>query len=327
MRTSSKVAITMALAALLSAPIHAQDSRLDLAGIGGFAVTPDNVTLIIAVTSKTELVYYDTVAGKESKRVKVEFQPTRMALSGNVLFVAQKGSGIVHILDAANGKELKTAKTGAPIKDVAALSAKPIAIVTNANREVYVVDDKGGSSKAAGVQGDYVAVDPSAGAFICTTVNGRVRSDLFKYVVDGKELKSGENMPGAGVNISGLAVSPDGQQVAVVAGGGYVEQGSRKRHYSVPVYSTSELKTMLGEMETTPYPSGVAYHPTQPLAAAMNGGSGSLFNTKSFAGTKKIEAAKAGTVTVLAFVGKGKKLAIGTTNGDVSTVTFMEIAE
>jgi DNA-binding beta-propeller fold protein YncE len=320
------VLLAAALLAGTGSTAAAADGRFELAGVGGFVMTPDNVTLIVSETSKTRLVYFDTVAGKETKKVSVDFQPTRLAISGNTLFVAQKGGGVVHILDADSGKEVKNAKTGGPVKDIAALSSKPIAFATNSNREVYRIDSKGAATKLQGVQGDFVTVDP-AGAFICTTVLGRVRADLFKYTIDGKDLKQSDDLQRPAVNPKGVLISPDGQQVAVLAGGGYDEAGSRRRHYAVPIYSTSELKTMLGEMETGPFPSAIAYHPTQPLAAAVKGDGGSLFDTKSFAAKKKLQAPKAGEPTVLAFGGNGKKLIYGTTNGDVTILAFQDLAD
>src|ERR1051325_6475084 len=70
-----------------------QEPTFNLAGIGGGAASPDNVTLVVSLTSKADLVYIDTVAGKETKRVSVDFQPTLVAWSGKVLFVGQKSSG------------------------------------------------------------------------------------------------------------------------------------------------------------------------------------------------------------------------------------------
>src|SRR5438128_748327 len=87
---------------------HGQGATFNLPAMGGFAVSPDSTTLAVSLTAKTELVFFDTVAGKETKRVTVEFQPTQMAWGNNVLFVAQKSSGVVHILDATSGKELAT---------------------------------------------------------------------------------------------------------------------------------------------------------------------------------------------------------------------------
>src|SRR5689334_16669775 len=80
--------------------------KFDLPAIGGGSASPDGSTLVVSLTTKTQLVYYDTAAGKEAKRVTVEFQPTAVAWGGKVLFVAQKASGLVHVLDAATGKEV-----------------------------------------------------------------------------------------------------------------------------------------------------------------------------------------------------------------------------
>ena len=66
----------------------AQDAQFELAAIGGAAISPDNTTLVVSQTTKTELVYFDTVAGKETKRVKVEFQPTELVWGDKAIFAA-----------------------------------------------------------------------------------------------------------------------------------------------------------------------------------------------------------------------------------------------
>src|SRR5262245_48530701 len=86
-----------------------EEAKFDLPAMGGFAVSPDNSTLVVSLTAKTELAFFDTLAGKETKRVTVEFQPTQMVWSDKVIFAAQKASGQVHLLDAESGKELAVA--------------------------------------------------------------------------------------------------------------------------------------------------------------------------------------------------------------------------
>src|SRR5437879_2108388 len=97
---------------------HGQEATFQLPAMGGFAVSPDNSKLVVSLTAKTELVYFDTVACKETKRVAVEFQPTQMAWGDKVLFVAQKASGLVHVLDADSGKELATGNANGPVRNL-----------------------------------------------------------------------------------------------------------------------------------------------------------------------------------------------------------------
>jgi hypothetical protein len=77
------------LAALVFVSAGRSDDQFDLAAIGGSAVSPDNTVLVVSQPAKTELVYIDTVAGKELKRVKVEFQPTELVWGDKVIFAAQ----------------------------------------------------------------------------------------------------------------------------------------------------------------------------------------------------------------------------------------------
>jgi WD40 repeat protein len=126
---------------------NGQEATFTLPGMGGYAVSPDNSTLVVSVTSKAELVYYDTLASKETKRVTVDFQPTQMVWSDKVLFVARKSSGVVHIVDANSGKELATGNASGPVRNLTV--AKGICYASTSNREVYSIDSKGKSTKTA----------------------------------------------------------------------------------------------------------------------------------------------------------------------------------
>src|SRR5437899_7304991 len=95
-----RVALVTVVAAVCFNVSQGGETKFNLPAMGGFAVSPDNSTLVVSLTAKAELVFYDTIAGKEKKRVTVEFQPTQMVWGDKVLFVAQKASGQVHILDA-----------------------------------------------------------------------------------------------------------------------------------------------------------------------------------------------------------------------------------
>ena len=70
-----------------------------LPSVGGWVMTTDNIALIVSVPSKGELVYFDTVNDKEAKRVEVDFQPTALALQGQTLFAASKGSSEIYALN------------------------------------------------------------------------------------------------------------------------------------------------------------------------------------------------------------------------------------
>ena len=253
-----------------------QEAKFDLPAMGGFAVSPDNSTLIVSLTAKTELVYFDTKAGKETKRVTVKFQPTELGWHGKVLFAAQKASGQVHILDAESGKELATGNAGGPVRNI--VLVKGICFASNDSRQVYAIDAKGKSTKTD-ASGSFIAADPK-GAFVCTVVDGRARTDIMKYTVDGTKLqlagtlqgKVGASLP----NVQAAQDSADGKLVGVVAGGGWADV-DRKQHYGVPLYGTADMTSQLGDLETGAYPSGCIFHPVLPLVFACTGKQGSVF--------------------------------------------------
>jgi hypothetical protein len=291
--------------------------------MGGYAVSPDNSTLVVSLTAKTELVYYDTVAGKETKRVTLEFQPTQMVWGDKVLFVGQKASGIIHIVDATSGKELATGNANTAVRNLTV--AKGICFASTSNREVHAIDAKGKSTKTS-AQGTFIAADPK-GEFVYTVIDGKATTDITKYAVNGSQLTATglffRSLRASLINVKGMGVSMDGKQFGVVAGGGWSDL-ERKRHYSVPLYSTEDMKSQLGELECGAYPSGMAVHPVLPLIFACNGKDGAVFNAKSYAAGQKFTSPRDAAPSVLAFVGRGQKLAWGT-SGDAGVLKLYDL--
>jgi len=320
--------IALALVLLVANRSYAEDAKFELPAMGGFAVAPDGVTLVVSLTAKTELVYFDTDAGKETKRVTVDFQPTVLAWGDKILFVGQKGSGVVHILDADTGKELGTGKAESPIRNLVVV--KGICFASTTNRQVVAIDAKGNTTKTD-AQGTFIAADPKGG-FVYTCIDGKATTDVMKYAVKGTKLTQQKeffrSLRASLINVQGLQISADGKAFGVVAGGGWADQ-ERKKHYGVPLYNTEDMKSQLGELETGPYPSGFAVHPDLPLLFACTGKDGSIFNAKSYASVQKITAPTstpgAASPPVLAFVAKGKKLAWGTNSKDNGVLKFYDV--
>jgi hypothetical protein len=320
--------VALAAVLLLANSTYGEDTKLDLPAMGGGTVSPDGVTLVVSLTAKAELVYIDTVAGKEDKRFTLEFQPTQLAWGDKVLFVAQKGSGVVHVIDAATGKELASGKTESPVRNLVVV--KGICFSSSTNRQVFAIDAKGTVAKTD-AQGTFIAADPKAD-FVYTVIDGKATTDVYKYAVKDTKLTQEKvffrSLRTSLINVQAVAVTADGKAFGVVAGGGWADE-EKKRHYGIPLYNTEDMKSQLGELETGAYPSGFAVHPDQPLLFGCNGKEGSTFNAKSYVPVQKFaapkEAAGATTPSVLAFVAKGKKLAWGTTSGDAGILKLYEL--
>jgi hypothetical protein len=329
MKSRSSVGwVALAVALLLANSSYGEDTKLDLPAMGGFAVSPDGATLVVSLTAKAELVYVDTGAGKEGKRVSLEFQPTILAWGDKVLFAAQKGSGVVHVLDADTGKELASGKAEAPIRNLVVV--KGICFGSTTNRQVFAIDAKGTTTKTE-AQGTFIATAPKS-EIVYTAIDGKATTDVYKYTVKGtkltKEKEFFRSLRTSLVNVQGLQVTADGKAFGVVAGGGWADQ-DRKRHYGIPLYDTGDMKSQLGELETGAYPSGFIAHPDEPFLFACTGSEGSLFKAKAFTSVQKftapVKAAGAAPPPVLAFVAKGKKLAWGTNSKDTGVLKLYDL--
>src|SRR5262249_17253721 len=207
---------------------------------------------------------------------------------------------------------------------------KGTCFASTSNREVYAINAKGASTKTS-AQGTFIAADPK-GDFVYTCIDGKATTDITNYKVDGANLTNTgaffRSLRASLINVQAIGISADGKQFGVVAGGGWADL-ERKRHYSVPLYSTDDMKSQLGEMETGAYPCGMAAHPVLPLMFACNGNQGAVFSTKSYAGSQKFTAPQetrgAAAPNVLAFVGRGQKLAWGTSSGDAGVLKLYDL--
>src|SRR5262245_62228448 len=104
----TRLILTGLLLAALATPAAADPidgTMLPLPAPGGWVMMPDGVTLIVSQPEKGELVYFDTVAEQEAKRVEVDFKPGAMAVQGDTLYVGAKGASMVYALDAKTGKQ------------------------------------------------------------------------------------------------------------------------------------------------------------------------------------------------------------------------------
>jgi hypothetical protein len=209
------------------------NAEFELAGVGGFAMSPDNTTLVVGLNQKTELVYIDTVAGKELKRVAVEFAPGVMAWQDKLLFVSQKTGGVVHVLDADTGKETGTAAVGSTVRNLTCHPKQGPAFATNINGELWMFDARGKAKQIQGGKAHVAAIDPTEGKALYIAQELRVRTDLVKFTVTDTGVRLDSTMQNAcGTNLYAIFVTGDGKQVGVSAGAGYDESGSRKRHYA-----------------------------------------------------------------------------------------------
>jgi hypothetical protein len=259
-------------------------------------MTPDNTTLIVSVPSAAQLVYYDTVANREIKKVNVDFQPTVLALQGRTLFAGARGSAIVHALDADSGKESGTINIpGPPLQALACHPAQGNLFAANTENRVFCLNPQQGTATPTTARGAQLAVDPQTGAFLYTGTpipfrdqmevrdgpGGSLiftfdkkggRATLLKYAIQDTALKLVAGNDNGAINGKGMALSPDGTRLAMAGGGGWRSKTDPKANYAIAVFGTADLQTMLGQVEVGPFPENIAFHPALDLGVAQRGG-------------------------------------------------------
>jgi hypothetical protein len=308
------------------------DATFPLKGVGGATMTPDNKTLVVSVPHQAALIFYDTLADKETKRLEVDFQPTHLAAQNGKLFAAVKGSAAVRVLDAATGKELQSVKLpGEPLIALGCHPSKGLLYAVNSNNEVFAIDPDKGTSAKTGAKGQLLVVDPVDGKWVYTGIQkpiqeklvfeegpgGKVlislaqanlRAVMLKYAVSDRDLKLVAANENAAINGKDMAVSGDGKRIAMAGGGGWRGVNDPKTSYSVAAFETSDMVSQLGLVETGPYPSGVAFHPVLNYGAAFNRTEVTLFSSKSFVKRDALKPAGRASYATMMFGGQGTKL-------------------
>src|SRR5262249_45204739 len=132
---------------------------------GGWVMLPDNVTLVVSQPEKAELVYFDTVADRQVKRVECDFQPGPLAVQGETLFAAARGSSQVYSLDARTGKVRKEYGLGSDAVAHLACGAKDgLLYASTAKFTVLAVDPATGAGPPTRAQGPFLAGGPGGEA-------------------------------------------------------------------------------------------------------------------------------------------------------------------
>jgi hypothetical protein len=313
-------------------------ARFTVPRIGGAVVLADNITLVASLTADGKLGYFDTLADKELKRVEVDFKPTVLARQGDRIFAVAKGTAIVHVLSAATGKEVKEIKVpGEPIQALACNPGSGLLYSANLNNEVHAIDTDKGTVTATKAKGQLLVVDAAEGKYVyagiqkpiqdrlvvervgeklvISTATANLRALMLKYEVTGSDLKLVAVNDNAAINGRGMGVSPDGKKVAMAGGGGWRSKTDPKANYAIAVFDTSDISTMLGQVETGAYPVQIAFHPVLNLGAAFRDGEGGLiiFNGKSFAKKESFKTTDKGYPDILLFAGQGTKVVYAAT--------------
>lgn len=311
---------------------------------GGWALTADGSTLVVSQPDKGELVFFDTLAEREVKRVAVEFKPGPMAVQGDTLYVGAKGASLVYALDAKTGKQKKEIELGGEaVAHLACHPTKGPVYASTVTYQVFSIDPAGGKATKTRAVGDFLAVDPTDGNTLFTGVQppldeteifvqdlpgGKIRvfvdtwgrrAFILKYTADANAkggLKLASAQANAAVNAYTLAVTPDGKKVMMTSGGGWRPPavGGTGGGYVCAAFSTDKLESRVGE---APSGTNMAFHPVLNLGVLnQNGRVLQLFNPKSLVAGKAFEVAKGADARPLlvTFAAKGTKIVLW--NGD-----------
>ena len=123
--TPSRTLLAALVALAPVAPAPAQPPAPDEPAVfrvppgGGWVMTPDLVTLVLAFPEDGRLVYLDTVSNTVTTVAGLDFKPGALALQGQTLFAATSGSALVYALDLPTAKVTKEFNVGGAARGAA----------------------------------------------------------------------------------------------------------------------------------------------------------------------------------------------------------------
>lgn len=306
-----------------------------VASVGDLVVLPDAKTLVVSVPSAGQLLYYDTVEKKELKKFEMDFQPAVMAVQGTKLFVANKGTATIHVVDTATGKSTKEIKlaNSDPIQKLACHSSKGMLYATTDALDVFVIDPMSGKATKTKAVGQEIVVDPVDGKFVYTSVysstkdkllvqelpgnsvsirlvKGKTTNLLMKYQVNGTNLKPVAANQNAGSGGPWFSVSRDGKRIAM--SGPFRGPNVKGLSFNITVFETSDLTTAAGTLDHSFFPRAIAFHPQLDLVATIEDGNpkkAHVFNAKSNAKKESLNVPNLSSFPFkIVFGGEGTKL-------------------
>jgi hypothetical protein len=324
------------LSRLAASQTATRRSTYSLPQVGGWTLLEDQQTLALALTEKAEILYVNSVDGSEIRRVSLDFQPGSLAAQGDTLYAIRANSSLCYALEAQTGKVKKEIKVpGDPLMRIAC-APKGRVYVTTAKGTLVSIDPSSGSAATTGARGLFLQVDPKGqfvysgrtspndwGVEVEQDKDGRstwyydewgYRTVIRKYAVAGPSLKEVSVNDNAAVNGRSMVMSPDGSKIAVAGGGGWrPKRAGGGGGYSIAIYDTKDLTTMLGQVDLGAYPQNIAFHPVLDIGAALKTDAEmTLFNTKSMAVIKRWTVKGAPRAFnepgALKFAGKGEML-------------------
>ncbi|HLY11589.1 MAG TPA: tetratricopeptide repeat protein [Planctomycetota bacterium] len=325
------------LATLAAAGTTTKRSLYSLPRIGGWTLLEDQRTLALGLTEKAEILFIDTIDGAELRRAALDFQPGSMAVQGDSLYAIRTNSSLLYALETATGKLKKEIKIpGDPLVRVSC-APKGRLFASNSKGHIMSIDPATGSAINTGARGLFLQTDPKGqfvysgrtspndwGVDVEQDKDGRTtwyydqwgyRSTIRKYAISGTSLREVAVNDNTAVNGRAMVLSPDGSKIASVGGGGWRPKGSGggAGGYTIAIYDTKDLTTVLGQVDLGAYPENIAFHPVLDIGAALKSDSEiTLFNTKSMAVRKRwqVKGAPQGfnEPGALKFAGRGETL-------------------
>ncbi len=277
-----------------------------LAGIDGnvkqFAIDPAGRRVLAIVEGQQKLFVIDCKSHNAVAALALPGTPAAVCVAGARSFVMIAGTGLAEV-GLASQRIVKTWPiSGVAPGTIAVIPVQGIALFPQ-NRTLAILDLDSGKISATQYVAHAVAADPrqqfcyvyvrqeadpSAGQFI---IDGRpvmiertnidwIQTALFKFAIEDKHVLPAELRMNAASNGRQLVVSPDGDFVAVVGGGGWRpdDAADRKAGYGVATIAAADFQQVQGCFTIGAYPTGAAINSVTHQIAVIRGDEAKVYH-------------------------------------------------
>jgi S1-C subfamily serine protease len=239
---------------------------------------------VVALPRSAAHYYLITIAHKVAvTKVAVKGTPVCACLAGGFLYAVAANPGRIDQIRVETGKVVKTYPLkGLLPRSLAVFPARGMAYFP-ANDLVHGLNLQSGAVFKSDVPGQMVVGHPKQRfvySFMRDTDTRWIQTALVKAVAVPDGLLPAGMRENAASNAAALRVSPDGNWVAVVGGGGWRPSANPAgaTGYGVAVFSTHDLGHLQGFFKTDAYPRGVCFNPVTGQVAAVRNADAKVYH-------------------------------------------------
>jgi len=219
-----------------------------------------NGWMLLSDTSAKQILVYNAVTGETSQTIQLSAAPLELAFDAtHGLLFASHSATYVSRIQLATGEVSEIGLAGSPVYGVAASAAGELFVAQGSGMTIINGLTTALIRQQANVYPSYISYNDATERLITASSNY-----FFDRGTGVLTLEGSSSGGGSGSDCNRVTVSADGVHAARPCGGG------NGAGYTVHDFSSHNPGVVFGEWNTGPYPSGVAFAPSNKYVLLTN---------------------------------------------------------